>query len=75
VRYSTELTGAWLQENNLVTSSPGHVQALDSTQHMDVLRAVGRGVVNRSDWNISQLLKPLIRVAENLPLLLFAARR
>jgi hypothetical protein len=47
LRYNAELNGAWLHENNMGHIEPRHVQALDSTRHMDELRAVGRAVARQ----------------------------
>jgi uncharacterized protein len=47
LRYNAELTGAWLHDNDLGHIEPRHVQALDSTQHMDKLQAVGRAVAKQ----------------------------
>jgi hypothetical protein len=47
LRYNAELTAHWLHDNNLGHIEPRDVQALDSTQHMDKLQAVGRAVAKQ----------------------------
>lgn len=47
VRYNAELTAAWLGANGLGHIRPEHVQALDSIDHLDELREVGRAVASQ----------------------------
>jgi predicted acylesterase/phospholipase RssA len=47
VRYNAELTGGWLSDHGLRGIDPRHVQALDSTSHLDELRQVGRAVAEQ----------------------------
>jgi uncharacterized protein len=44
VRYNAELTSEWLTGHGLGHINPRDVQRLDSTEHMDALREVGRKV-------------------------------
>ena len=47
LRYNAELSAPWLRDNDLSHIEPRHVQALDSTRHMDELQAVGRAVARQ----------------------------
>jgi hypothetical protein len=47
VRYNAELTREWLGAHGLGAIEPEHVQALDSTHHMDELAQVGRNVAKQ----------------------------
>jgi hypothetical protein len=47
VRYNAELTNEWLGEHGLGHIEPRHVQALDSTRHMDELQEVGEKVATQ----------------------------
>ncbi|WP_395728595.1 hypothetical protein [Nakamurella sp.] len=42
-----ELTPRWLEENDLGRIRARHVQALDSVDHLDELREVGRKVAEQ----------------------------
>jgi patatin-like phospholipase len=47
VRYNAELTREWLDDHSLRHIDPRHVQALDSTQHMNQLQEVGATVAQQ----------------------------
>ena len=65
LRYNAELTPQWLEENDLGHIRARHVQALDSVEHLDELREVGRKVAELFDkYNLRSL--PVVDDEKNI---------